>query len=227
MCFYFQGSNQAMPWLADLVESSEGSFNVLPVQCLCEFLLNSTTNAISAANDGAEGASGNSEENLKMKKRKQKQLLIHLQNLLQHPVSEEQQRSCIETLDYFMSRLSSQQTNQRVQVRFHDKFILFDYLLRQFAILYLCPWSRPLAACFENTFWHPRFCKRSNTYLLHTISFRYGQKRKKFNAFINSRPGQKVLQPRGGAHVAIQYSIANRQHTKEKFCLSHPYVLRL
>ena len=28
-----------MPWLADLVESSEGSLDVLPVQCLCEFLL--------------------------------------------------------------------------------------------------------------------------------------------------------------------------------------------
>ena len=35
-----QGTNQAMPWLADLVENSEGSFSVLPVQCLCEFLLN-------------------------------------------------------------------------------------------------------------------------------------------------------------------------------------------
>ena len=28
-----------MPWLAELVESSEGSLDVLPVQCLCEFLL--------------------------------------------------------------------------------------------------------------------------------------------------------------------------------------------
>lgn len=28
-----------MPWLADLVESSDGSFDMLPVQCLCEFLL--------------------------------------------------------------------------------------------------------------------------------------------------------------------------------------------
>ncbi len=35
-----QGTNQAMPWLADLVESAEGSLSVLPVQCLCEFLLN-------------------------------------------------------------------------------------------------------------------------------------------------------------------------------------------
>ena len=28
-----------MPWLADLVESSEGSLDILPIQCLCEFLL--------------------------------------------------------------------------------------------------------------------------------------------------------------------------------------------
>ena len=31
-----------MPWLADLVESSDSSLNVLPVQCLCEFLLHDT-----------------------------------------------------------------------------------------------------------------------------------------------------------------------------------------
>ena len=28
-----------MPWLADLVQSSESSLTVLPSQCLCEFLL--------------------------------------------------------------------------------------------------------------------------------------------------------------------------------------------
>jgi len=31
-----------MPWLAELVEASEGSLDVLPVQCLCEFLLHET-----------------------------------------------------------------------------------------------------------------------------------------------------------------------------------------
>lgn len=35
----FQGASQSMPWLAELVQSSEGSLDVLPVQCLCEFLL--------------------------------------------------------------------------------------------------------------------------------------------------------------------------------------------
>mgnify|MGYP001803027565 FL=1 len=36
---FYQGTSQAMPWLAELVESSEGSLDVLPIQCLCEFLL--------------------------------------------------------------------------------------------------------------------------------------------------------------------------------------------
>ncbi|MCL4131593.1 UNVERIFIED_CONTAM: hypothetical protein GTU68_040453, partial [Idotea baltica] len=37
-----QGAPQSMPWLAQLVESSEDAFSVLPVQCLCEFLLSET-----------------------------------------------------------------------------------------------------------------------------------------------------------------------------------------
>ena len=102
-----------MPWLADLVESSEGSFNVLPVQCLCEFLLNSTS---AIANDENSAASSEAESQ-KLKKKKQKLLLLHLQNLLQHPMSDEQQQQGVETLDYFMRRLSSQQTHQRLQVR--------------------------------------------------------------------------------------------------------------
>lgn len=34
-----QGPAQSKPWLAELVESNEGAWNLLPVQCLCEFLL--------------------------------------------------------------------------------------------------------------------------------------------------------------------------------------------
>ena len=114
-----QGSNQAMPWLADLVESSEGSFDVLPVQCLCEFLLNSTSTLMESANE-----TENENKDQKTKKRKQKQLLLHLQRLLQHPVTEKQHSSCIETLDYFMRRLSSQQTHQRMQALKGLKLVL-------------------------------------------------------------------------------------------------------
>ena len=42
-------TSQSMPWLADLVESSEGSLDVLPVQCLCEFLLHDVSTEISSS----------------------------------------------------------------------------------------------------------------------------------------------------------------------------------
>ena len=91
-----QETNQAMPWLADLVESSEGSFNVLPVQCLCEFLLDSTA-AIAAAAAAASGSGApKSEEEakaLEVKKRKQRELLRHLQDLLQQSDSDPQVHS--------------------------------------------------------------------------------------------------------------------------------------
>lgn len=113
-----QGQNQAMPWLADLVESSEGSFNVLPVQCLCEFLLNSACSpqpeqdSLEKENSELTGSNLSAGENGR-KKAKQKQLLYHLQNLLQNPTGD--QRSSEEMLEYFLRRLSSQQTYQRNQ----------------------------------------------------------------------------------------------------------------
>ena len=82
-----------MPWLADLVESSEGSFNVLPVQCLCEFLLDSTAAIAAAADSGSGGGAPKSEEEakaLEVKKRKQRELLRHLQDLLQQSDSDPQ-----------------------------------------------------------------------------------------------------------------------------------------
>ncbi len=40
-----------MAWLADLVDSSEGSLDVLPVQCLCEFLLHDAPEIFGAEDD--------------------------------------------------------------------------------------------------------------------------------------------------------------------------------
>ena len=40
-----------MAWLADLVDSSEGSLDVLPVQCLCEFLLHDEPETYGADDD--------------------------------------------------------------------------------------------------------------------------------------------------------------------------------
>lgn len=52
-----QASSQSMPWLADLVQSSEGSLDVLPVQCLCEFLLHDAADDASSIDDEEEGES--------------------------------------------------------------------------------------------------------------------------------------------------------------------------
>lgn len=86
-----QGTSQSMPWLADLVQNSEGDFNHLPVQCLCEFLLSNSSS---------------------MDNHRDLELLKYLQNLL---ADEEQdyQTSC-EVLEYFLRRLSSPSKQGRI-----------------------------------------------------------------------------------------------------------------
>ncbi|XP_063991596.1 integrator complex subunit 1 [Diachasmimorpha longicaudata] len=98
-----QSSSQSMPWLADLVQNSEGSLSQLPVQCLCEFLLSTTAQAVD-------------------KQPRQQQLLTHLQKLLTDP-NEDQQHAC-EVLEYFLRRLSSQQSNNRLQAITGLKLVL-------------------------------------------------------------------------------------------------------
>ena len=48
-----------------------------------------------------------------MKKRKAGELLVHLQQLLQNPTSEA--ATCLETLDYFLARLGSENSASRLQ----------------------------------------------------------------------------------------------------------------
>ncbi|XP_076057704.1 integrator complex subunit 1 [Oratosquilla oratoria] len=93
-----QGASQSMPWLAELVESSEGAFSVLPVQCLCEFLL-------------SESGMGGSMSDVTATRHQQ--LLQHLRSLLQAPQQEE--GASVEILEYFLRRLSSQQASSRSQ----------------------------------------------------------------------------------------------------------------
>jgi hypothetical protein len=81
---------------------------VLPVQCLCEFLLNDSLSSGSSASSG--GA--------KKQRSKAGELLVHLQQLLQNPNSDP--ASCLETLDYFLRRLASLQSPARLQVRTID-----------------------------------------------------------------------------------------------------------
>ncbi|XP_012280876.1 integrator complex subunit 1 [Orussus abietinus] len=98
-----QSSSQSMPWLADLVQNSEGSLSQLPVQCLCEFLLSTNAQAVD-------------------KQPRQQQLLGHLQTLLTDP--KQDQQHAYEVLEYFLRRLSSQQSGSRLQAITGLKMVL-------------------------------------------------------------------------------------------------------
>uniref|UniRef100_A0A3Q2YRT2 Integrator complex subunit 1 n=1 Tax=Hippocampus comes TaxID=109280 RepID=A0A3Q2YRT2_HIPCM len=107
-----QASSQSMPWLADLVQSSEGSLDVLPVQCLCEFLLHDAADDSLHMDDDDEGGSKEQKAKRRQRQQKQRQLLGRLQDLLLGPKADEQ--TTCEVLDYFLRRLSSSQVASRV-----------------------------------------------------------------------------------------------------------------
>ncbi|XP_017779364.1 PREDICTED: integrator complex subunit 1 [Nicrophorus vespilloides] len=84
-----QGSTTChMPWLAELVHSSEGALAHLPVQCLCEYLL----------------STGPTEKLVK-----HTQLLTHLRTVVN---GSEPQMAC-EVLEYLLRRLTSLQASNR------------------------------------------------------------------------------------------------------------------
>ncbi|NXW69038.1 INT1 protein, partial [Hirundo rustica] len=107
-----QASSQSMPWLADLVQSSEGSLDVLPVQCLCEFLLHDAADESTSGEEEEEGESKDQRAKKRQRQQKQRQLLGRLQDLLLGPKADEQ--TTCEVLDYFLRRLSSSQVASRV-----------------------------------------------------------------------------------------------------------------
>ncbi|XP_057603817.1 integrator complex subunit 1 isoform X2 [Hippopotamus amphibius kiboko] len=107
-----QASSQSMPWLADLVQSSEGSLDVLPVQCLCEFLLHDTADEPASGEEEEEGESKEQKAKKRQRQQKQRQLLGRLQDLLLGPQADEQ--TACEVLDYFLRRLGSAQVASRV-----------------------------------------------------------------------------------------------------------------
>ena len=73
---------------------------MLPVQCLCEFLLTQSVGAVEDSGRGAAPA-------------RHHQLLSHLQRLVRHPSHD--QRAYVELVEYFLRRLSSQQRQARLQ----------------------------------------------------------------------------------------------------------------
>ncbi|KAL0608198.1 Integrator complex subunit 1 [Plecturocebus cupreus] len=107
-----QASSQSMPWLADLVQSSEGSLDVLPVQCLCEFLLHDAVDDAASGEEDDESESKEQKAKKRQRQQKQRQLLGRLQDLLLGPKADEQ--TTCEVLDYFLRRLGSSQVASRV-----------------------------------------------------------------------------------------------------------------
>lgn len=106
-----------MPWLADLVESNEGAWSLLPVQCLCEFLLHQAaedlvSTCLTAGIDAVEDGAGKLNKR-KERRHKQQQLVQHLRLLLKDV--NQTADSCREVLDYLMRRLSAQQSVARQQ----------------------------------------------------------------------------------------------------------------
>lgn len=85
-----QGGRAHMPWLAELVHSSEGALAHLPVQCLCEYLLSTAPT-----------------EQLT----KHSQLLAHLRTV----VSGTDPLNACEVLEYLLRRLTSLHTVNREQ----------------------------------------------------------------------------------------------------------------
>ncbi|OWF40859.1 integrator complex subunit 1-like [Mizuhopecten yessoensis] len=102
-----QGASQSMPWLAELVEASEGSLEVLPVQCLCEFLLHDVTGISSQEEDTKQLE----KHRKKQKVKKRAELVSYLRSIIHadppDPISVSQ------VLDYFLRRLSSTQASNR------------------------------------------------------------------------------------------------------------------
>ncbi|KAF5278356.1 hypothetical protein FQA39_LY05845 [Lamprigera yunnana] len=85
-----QGGTAHMPWLAELVHSSEGAFAHLPVQCLCEYLLSTIPTE---------------------KLTKHGQLLTHLRMVVN---GNDPQNAC-EVLEYLLRRLTSIHAASRIQ----------------------------------------------------------------------------------------------------------------
>ena len=109
-----QGPVQSKPWLAELVESNEGAWSLLPVQCLCEFLLHEAVDDFMSPGDLMEDAAGGKQLGKRKERRhKHQQLVQHLKLLLTD--ANQQPVACREVLDYLMRRLSAQKSIARQQ----------------------------------------------------------------------------------------------------------------
>ncbi|XP_071813401.1 integrator complex subunit 1-like [Apostichopus japonicus] len=100
-----QGTSQSMSWLSELVNSSDTSLDMLPVQCLCEFLMNAHPESME---DASTSSSTNSEEK---QREKQSQLCSRIQAILYN--TEGKPETTCEVLAYFLKKLVLLHAGQR------------------------------------------------------------------------------------------------------------------
>ncbi|KAJ8037540.1 Integrator complex subunit 1 [Holothuria leucospilota] len=93
-----QGTSQSMSWLSELVNSSDTSLDMLPVQCLCEFLMNAEPK--SSEDGGTTSTDAESEEK---QMEKQAQLCSRIQTILYNPDGKAE--TTCEILEYFLKKL--------------------------------------------------------------------------------------------------------------------------
>ncbi|XP_060071544.1 integrator complex subunit 1-like [Ylistrum balloti] len=103
-----QGASQSMPWLAELVEASEGSLEVLPVQCLCEFLLHDVTGIPTSQEEDSKQLE---KHRKKQKVKKRAELVSYLRSIVHADPPD--LTAVTQVLDYFLRRLSSTQASNR------------------------------------------------------------------------------------------------------------------
>ena len=71
-----QGTLESMKWLTDLVESSHSSMEVLPVPCLCEFLLASYQEQL--VGSGVEGEADPNSHRSRYRRKKSSKDKVHV-----------------------------------------------------------------------------------------------------------------------------------------------------
>jgi integrator complex subunit 1 len=103
-----QGTTQSMTWLVDLIQSSSGSLDLLPVQCLCEFLLLESDEK-EKEHGHKRDAKGKREQGIAQ----QHQLLDRLHSMLMGTEAEVNTTASI--IEYFLERLPSEQPQTRAQ----------------------------------------------------------------------------------------------------------------
>jgi hypothetical protein len=74
-----QNPSQALPWLGALVESCDGAYDMLPVPCLCEFLMN---DAAQGYGGGDQGPNKAVQAALAAASSRKQQLINHLRGLI-------------------------------------------------------------------------------------------------------------------------------------------------